>query len=1048
MEKRIKYSRAMKIASFTLSIITVVQAVPVQAFAEELNKDMDNNSKSQNSTNIKWDSVGGKLQGYFIAEYGSEEPYRYIKNSGTINPILKSSDLENGEFILTKPSDWDNIKDKITISDYDSKKMGEQLITLTYTSDEGESASIQAYICVVKKQANPQITDSDIEAVRSTQKVPTKDGQYLLDGFQPNSSHLSTLIRLDILKEKYIEDDKTYVDIGAYSYVIGRTSPFVYTIKAEVVQEYKEPVIENEPPEIKPPSNVVLLPKNADMNKIKENTKATANDKEDGDLTSKIVYGEISTSNTGIVIIPTTVTDSGNLSDDKDIPASVIDFINKIDKPVEEIKPDDVVSGLDPSFDTEIKDNKDNTITVIVKDKNGNEEIGIVDIIKNNEDNKPLNTPPVISAPDEVILIPKGADTLTIKKNTGATANDKEDGNLTNKIIYGPLDTSTTGEKNLDLTVEDLEKAKDNKLVKTSVVNIPDSIIIGKNPSEITEKDIEIEGNHPDFKVTITDNENGTIHVKVEDKLGNNTEKNVTVINYGISTVGNNVLLEKDIKNAESVIISQTKAKAIDEDGKELTIKIEGLNLNEIGASQKIILTAQGKTQKFTREINAYVVNIIEEVHANNNGTTEQDGKSLTEGYASDFKLTPEAKSKYKVNDKIKVTVEDTYGNKVEDYVNVIGKNNNGSGDNSNTQEPTLLIDEDHALLEHDDDEPKKTILEQTDAIGKNSDGSKAELKVSTPKMNKIGETQTVIISFKDKDTDEYIEEEIKVVVVDIIEELEVPEDTTMEDLEDWDTEELVDGTLSTMKLSHKVINKNKIQVTVKDKYGNSVKDNVKVIYKDKSYNNKKENGIPVIESKNGTIVKQNTSYQDVFNRLNIYAHDDEDGNLTNKVIMENYNPNQLGNQNIILKVSDSDGNKVNKNVIVEVVAFNDGNVNGSDSDDTIIQDETSVTIIDGKSQDSVIFTIPKEDTEIEIPEDTNKDIPNNNVPDDNNNNDKPLVNENNNMPNILPKTGVLDNAATMQGIGVLGLLTGILSKIRQSKIQKTRIYKRKKLIK
>lgn len=1043
MKRKLNYNKYIKTTSLILSAITAVQAMPVQVLAEGLNKD--------NSANIKWDSVGGKLQGYFIAEYGSNEPYRYIKNSGTINPILKSPDLENGEFILAKPSDWNIIKDKITVSDYNAEKMGEQLITLTYTSDNGESKSVQAYVCVIKKQAVPQITDSDIEAIRNTQKVPTKDGQYLLDGFQPNSSHLSTLIRLDILKEKYIENNKTYVDIGAYSYVIGRTSPFVYTVKAEVVTEYKEPVIENEAPIIIPPDNVVLLPKNAGTDKIKENVRATASDKEDGNLTDKIVYKEVSTSSTGIVIIPTTVIDSGNLSDSKDIAASIIDFVHEIDKPIDEIKPEDVVNGLDPSFDIEIRDNKDNTITVIVKDKNGNEEIGIVDILKNNEDNKPLNTPPVISAPDEVILIPKGADTLTIKKNTGATASDKEDGNLTNKIIYAALDTSTIGEKDLNLTVEDSEKANDNKLVKVSFVNIPDSIIIGKKPSEIIEKDIEIEGKHPDFKVNVTDNKDGTIHVKVEDKIGNNIEKNITVINYGISTAGNNVLLEKDMKNAKDVIIFQTKAKAVDENGKEVDIKIEGLNLNKIGSSQKIILAAQGKTQKFTKEINVYVVNIIEEVHANSNGTTEQDGKTLTEGYASDFKLTPETKSKYKVNDKIKVTVEDTYGNKVEDYVNVIGKNNNGSGDNSNTQEPTLLVDEDHALLEHDDKEPKETILEQTNAVGKNSDGSKAELKVSTPKMNKIGETQTVVISFRDKDTDEYIEEEIKVVVVDIIEELEVPEDTTMEELEDWDTEELVEGTLNTMKLSHKVINKNKIQVNVKDRYGNSVKDNVKIIYKNKSSDNKNTNEVPIIESKKGTIVKQNTSYQEVFTRLNIRAYDNEDGDLTNKVIMENYNPSQIGNQNVVLKVSDSDGNNVSKSVVIEVVAFIEGAIEGTDLDDTIIKDTNSATIIDGKSQDSVIFTIPKEDTEIEVPEDNDLNIPEDSNPDINNNdNNKPIINkdDNNSIPNMLPKTGVSSNISVIESIGFLGLITGIVSKIKQLKIQNTRIYKRKKLIK
>lgn len=195
----------------------------------------------------------------------------------------------------------------------------------------------------------------------------------------------------------------------------------------------------------------------------------TATDKEDGDLTSKVkVSGFINTSKVGSYEITYSVTDSGDLKTEKKVTITVKDTTNT--PPVINGAKDKTISvgsTYDPMTGITAVDNEDGDITskIVVSGNVDTSKEGSYNITYTVTDSGGLITVETITITvksiDEKPVI-NGADDKTVSVGSkfdpmdGVTATDKEDGDLTSKIIVtGNVDTNTPSNYQLTYTVKD-----------------------------------------------------------------------------------------------------------------------------------------------------------------------------------------------------------------------------------------------------------------------------------------------------------------------------------------------------------------------------------------------------------------------------------------------------------------------------------------------------------------------------------------------------------------------------------------------------------------
>ncbi len=268
---------------------------------------------------------------------------------------------------------------------------------------------------------------------------------------------------------------------------------------------------------------------------------ATANDKEDGDLTSKIkVSGTVDTSKAGTYTLLYTVTDSGGV-------------VAKVTR--------------------------------------------IVHVTKTPTPPPSGNTPPTITL--------LGANPLNVQQGSaftdpGATANDNEDGDLTSNIVKtGTVDTTTVGTYTLTYTVTDsggLTATVTRTVNVKSTDTVPPVITLNTFNCQEINQTIEKGSSFTDVGATANDNIDGDIssNIVVTGTVDTNTVGAYT-LKYNVSDAAGNAAIEKSriIKVIESEVKKTDQTKSYDESG---AVFVDDCSIKDDGFYQR------GASRNFVRD--------------------------------------------------------------------------------------------------------------------------------------------------------------------------------------------------------------------------------------------------------------------------------------------------------------------------------------------------------------------------------------------------------------------------------------------------------------
>ena len=326
---------------------------------------------------------------------------------------------------------------------------------------------------------------------------------------------------------------------------------------------------------------------------------ATATDKEDGDLTDKIVFsGQVGVNKVGEYKVTLTVKDSKGATATKTVKVVVKKAeIKDNQAPVISVK-DTYTVGLKSEFkyedlDAVAYDKEDGDLTIVYGgDTVNTSKVGVYKVTltatdslgakttKTVEVKVIANVKPVITCPDTYTIEQgKTFDYALLK----ATAKDFEDGDLTNKIVFSGDKVSTIYAKKeftVKLTVKDSKGAETVKDVKVTVVPDKDPEITANNVSveqgDVLDKDtlVKLSGLKAD------DGNGNDITSAVEfiglDKVKTNVEEGTSYDVYA-KVVDNGVTKTKKItititKN-EGPVISNIKFNGKDVKDNKVTIK-------------------------------------------------------------------------------------------------------------------------------------------------------------------------------------------------------------------------------------------------------------------------------------------------------------------------------------------------------------------------------------------------------------------------------------------------------------------------------------------
>ena len=303
--------------------------------------------------------------------------------------------------------------------------------------------------------------------------------------------------------------------------------------------------------------------------------KATATDKEDGDLTDKIDFsGVVNTGKVGEYTDKLTVKDSKGATATKSVKVVVKDKAGEENNgpaiSVEGVTDDGIlyITKGDVYSDSLLKakayDDKDGNITnkikyqytitktgatvekidtskienytvkLTVTDSDNNEATKTVKVVITN------NVPPTITTSKDTYYVTRSTNTSEQfdYKILGAKATDKEDGDITNKIVYGGeiIYLTKNGEYEVKLTVEDSKGAKVTKTVKVVVQDNKQPEFVFKKDAKGNEiKSVEIK-QYDTFSaqklidmlgITAKDEEDGDIAIDLNNVYVGNINPNV-----------------------------------------------------------------------------------------------------------------------------------------------------------------------------------------------------------------------------------------------------------------------------------------------------------------------------------------------------------------------------------------------------------------------------------------------------------------------------------------------------------------------------------------
>ncbi|WP_299997176.1 immunoglobulin-like domain-containing protein [uncultured Clostridium sp.] len=318
-----------------------------------------------------------------------------------------------------------------------------------------------------------------------------------------------------------------------------------------------------------------------------------ATDKEDGDLTSKIVIEEntVDTSKTGEYKVVASVTDSQGLKTTVEIKVTVVEVKDDVIVEAGVINSAPVITGKDITIEQystfnkdmlEIKceDKEDGTLTYEVIKNNVNvAEAGTYDFTVKATDGKgastmktfkvtvtakKLNTAPVIHVTNKQVDLAVG-DTWSLDLH-GVTATDAEDGVITDIRVDGTVDTSKAGTYFVDLVAVDSEELISGRVTLTVIVH-EKSVDINSVPTmEVKNETVTlVKGDKWSLDlhgVSANDKEDGKLEVKVEGKVDTNTvgtyKITVTAVDsQGAKVVRQLTVIVNDKKNSVPVITAQ-----------------------------------------------------------------------------------------------------------------------------------------------------------------------------------------------------------------------------------------------------------------------------------------------------------------------------------------------------------------------------------------------------------------------------------------------------------------------------------------------------------
>lgn len=405
------------------------------------------------------------------------------------------------------------------------------LITSNYWHDQKHWVDASSIDFITSKYAKTSVTAPGNQYTW-VNSIPEESQNTLISGLYTNTY-------VPVLEEKNVDGRLWYkVPVNLTS----NNNEFGWTLASDtnVYLELSTFIVENTPPEIIAVDKTIVqgLP----FNEL-EGVKAT--DKEDGDLTSKVIVESknININEPGTYQITYKVTDSKNKSTTKTITVTVIE--NK--KPEITAKDITITQGVEfnPLTNVTAKDKEDGDLTkkIEIAENNLNiNKIGTYNITYKVTDNynqtvtKTIkvtvveNQYPTIEATDKIIIKNKDFNPLDNVKAT-----DPEDGNITDKIeiVENTTDTSKVGEYKVIYKVTDSFKNTTTKEIKITVIE--------KN---LTEKDGEFYLNELTFNEKT---KKYTISGYLIILKANNTDKSATY---------NLILQEKESKETYSIKLS------------------------------------------------------------------------------------------------------------------------------------------------------------------------------------------------------------------------------------------------------------------------------------------------------------------------------------------------------------------------------------------------------------------------------------------------------------------------------------------------------------
>lgn len=488
---------------------------------------------------------------------------------------------------------------------------------------------------------------------------------------------------------------------------------------------------------------------------------------------------------------------------------------------------------------------------------------------------------PVITCVDELKVTVGDKLSLT---DLNLAVTDKEDGDLTDKakVDTSKIDTSKVGEYEIKITVEDSKGNKAEKTVKVIVQQKDDAAPVIKSKDELT-LTVGDKLSITDLDLAVTDKEDGDLTDKAEVDLSK-----VDTSKAGIYQI--TITVKDSFGNETTKTVKVTV--------KEKTVKPEE-NESPVITAKDITLTVGDKFNLADLQIKA---------------TDKEDG-DLTDKVAVEGNVDVTKAGTYTIT----LTVQDSKGAKAEKKVIVTVK-----AKEVKNEAPVITAND---VTINCGDKLSKTMFNAKAEDNEDGDITK-DLTIDTSKVNtnKVG-TYDVYLAVKDSKGAK-AEKTVKVTVKSTspilkADNVKIEEGDTLKDTAFNIVARDCEGNSIKYKIDKSKVDTSKagtyrVKITAEDKWGNTTSIDVKVEVTEKA----KPASKPVITSVDSITLEVGQSLE--LNKFKASAEDDEDGDLTDEIVLDKsgVNTSKAGTYKAYLSVTNSQGVKTTKEVTIIVKAI------------------------------------------------------------------------------------------------------------------------------